>query len=131
MEESVEKKPKRLKKSVVIRPYSEATIRLECDRVGVHDMIPTGSLMRKLKYSAPYGVSDAFSEACSAMKIASCSSRRVRQRKGALTGLAADRPRFIVCPNLSKGLIDAKGHSAPKEKELDKFDLHYLGEKDR
>ena len=121
----------KLEKPVVVPPYSEAAIRVRSERGGIYAVIPTESLMRKRKVSVPYGIVDALAGACFVMRIANFSSREVKLRKGTIVGTAAERPRFIVCPTLSKGSADQKGLSPPTDGWLSEADLGHLDDEVR
>ena len=119
----------RLVKPVVVPPYAEALIQVMSDKSGILKVSPAERLMRKHKISIPYGIIDALTGSPLTMKVANFSRRAVRLRKGTIVGLAAQRPKFIVCPLEREGNIDQEGHAPQSDDWLGEVSLEHLDEK--
>ena len=116
----------RLVKPVVIPPYSESVIHVRCAKTGLLRVNPAEHLMRRLKVSVPHSVIDAPYRASFIMKIANFSKKSVRLRKGAIVGLANERPKYIVCPLATECNTETNSLTPDQESWIGEVNLNHL-----
>ena len=85
--------------------------------------------MRRLKVSIGHSVIDALYRANFIMKIASFSKKSVRLRKGAIVGLANERPKYVICPLARESKTETNALTPDQDSWIGELSFNHLEEK--